>query len=176
LQDYIKRVRKQCGSKLRYVAVLEKTKAGNPHYHMLVHEIDQNNTVTKAVLREQWASRHGFVDAVLVKDRSGTVAGRMTGGTAAVAAARYVAKYLAKSSLSRVRASKDYGRATLEPEVRRERSLLVKLASLGLPELALLDRRSESYGGNDIERTKQKMTNYAGRFSDLQVSAFLKEL
>lgn len=87
---YAKRLRKQTGVELRFLCVAEAHKNGLPHYHMLVHE--QTGTIPHAVLKQQW--RVGFSHWKLVKDPR---------------AAGYVTKYLAKSSLARVRASLDYG-------------------------------------------------------------------
>lgn len=92
---YWKRVRKQSGHTLRICQVMELTEAGLPHYHALVHEPDEFNTVTKRILQEQWHA--GFCDHKLVENPKG--------------AASYVAKYLTKAvKVGRVRASLRYGR------------------------------------------------------------------
>lgn len=90
LTRYLKRLRKEYGS-LRYLLVTEAHKDGFPHYHLLLHETVQ--PFRKARLDAQW--KLGFTRWKLVE----------TGD----AAARYVCKYLAKSALTRVRASQDYG-------------------------------------------------------------------
>lgn len=95
LTKYLKRVRKQSGAPLRYILVSEKHSeqlAGLPHFHLLVHELDADTPVRKAVLKDEW--KLGFSRWKL--------ADRWT--------ARYVCKYLAKEASTRVRASKDYGR------------------------------------------------------------------
>lgn len=89
---WMKRVRKHTGPGVRYVSVVEKHKDGTPHCHLLVHEARDGQVRHKTLTRE-WT--YGFSNAKLVED--GPVA------------ARYVAKYLAKSPISRVRASVGYG-------------------------------------------------------------------
>lgn len=93
---YVKRVRKQSEAPLRFLCVAEAHKSGNPHYHMLVHEVSPNASVKYRVLTDQW--RHGFSKAKLIED------GR---------AASYVTKYLAKGAMARVRASARYGQTAL---------------------------------------------------------------
>ena len=89
---WLKRVRKESGAKLRYCLVAEAHKSGLPHYHCLVHEVHNSVSVKERTLRLQWNA--GFSKFNLVRDK---------------VAARYVCKYLSKSSLARVRASLDYG-------------------------------------------------------------------
>ena len=89
---YAKRLRKQSGASVKFLCVVEAHKSGLPHYHMLVHEQLPVPPVTHRVLKTQW--RVGFSNWKLV-----------TGP----AMAGYVTKYLSKSALARVRASKDYG-------------------------------------------------------------------
>src|SRR5205814_1472707 len=79
-------------ARFRYLLIAEAHKSGVPHFHMLLHEPDVANTVRHATLRDQW--RYGFTNFKLVSDPR---------------AAGYIAKYLAKDALARVRASKDYG-------------------------------------------------------------------
>lgn len=93
LTDYLKRVRSQSGAALRYLAVWELHKDGTPHAHLLIHEGAPDKPVRHAVLSRQWW--HGFSNAKLVE--------------ADERAAHYAAKYLAKSPLTRVRASVGYG-------------------------------------------------------------------
>lgn len=95
LTDYVKRVRKESKASLRFLCVAEAHKTGLPHYHMLVHEVSSTAAVRHHTLRDQW--RAGFSNWKLVADKR---------------AASYVCKYLAKSSLARVRASIDYGNPT----------------------------------------------------------------
>lgn len=92
LTNYVKRIRKHAGAGLRFLCVAEAHKSGLPHYHMLVHEPHRGSIVRHAQLSVQWT--HGFTTWKLVRDAK---------------AANYVAKYLAKSSLARVRASVGYG-------------------------------------------------------------------
>lgn len=96
ITPYWKRVRKECGNSIRFVMVSELTKRGQLHYHALVHEPDSFNTVRKAVLKDQWDSRVGHSHHKLVNDPK--------------KAAGYVAKYLTKVSVHRVRCSLHYGR------------------------------------------------------------------
>lgn len=93
LTRYIKRVRKQSGVPLRYLAVVEQHKSGLPHWHMLLHEVGP--PTRKAILDGCWEA--GFSQWRLVEQGD-------------VKAAFYAAKYLAKSADSRVRASAGYGR------------------------------------------------------------------
>jgi len=114
ITKYLKRVRAESGS-FRYLLVLEAHKSGLPHYHLLVHEGD--NPLRWECLTEQWSV--GYVQAVLVKDgdlyketyyEHNKRRWRWTTEPGAQSkVARYVAKYLAKSVLARVRASQRYG-------------------------------------------------------------------
>lgn len=89
----LKRVRKNSDASFRYLVVVEAHKDGFPHFHLLLHEHER--TVAKAVLDAAW--KLGFTKWRLVKDRGPEPA-------------FYVAKYLAKSAIARIRASKQYGR------------------------------------------------------------------
>lgn len=90
---WLKRVRKESGAMLRYCLVAEEHKSGLPHYHCLIHEAVRWLPVTERTLRRQW--HLGFSKWNLVRDER---------------AAGYVTKYLSKSSLARVRASRGYGK------------------------------------------------------------------
>ena len=100
VQKYLKRIRKASGARLRYLLVAEAHKSGNPHFHMLVHEVD--TPVTKRVLDHHWKS--GFTQWRLLPP--GEVGG-----------AFYACKYLAKSMLGRVKASKGYGTTRVASEI-----------------------------------------------------------
>lgn len=89
---WMKRVRKHTGPGVRYVSVVERHKDGTPHCHLLVHEAREGQVKHKH-LTSEWT--YGFSNAKLVEE--GEVA------------AKYVAKYLAKDPISRVRASVGYG-------------------------------------------------------------------
>lgn len=91
---FVKRIRKESGAELRLLCVAEAHKSGLPHYHMLVHEVRPDEPILHKVLESQW--RLGFSNWKLVQDAK---------------AAGYCTKYLAKSSMARVRASVDYGKA-----------------------------------------------------------------
>ena len=79
--------------RFRYLLVAERHADGTPHFHALIHEIDECMPVRKARIEEAWGK--GFVHARIIKDE---------------AAARYVVKYLGKQDFQgRVRASKRYG-------------------------------------------------------------------
>ena len=99
---FLKRVRKESAAKLRYCLVAEAHKSGLPHYHLVVHETG-GQPVRHKTLQGQW--KLGFSNWKLVDIND-------SGKTAA-----YVAKYLSKSALARVRASKHYGQLgrILEP-------------------------------------------------------------
>ena len=89
IQRFLKRIRKNSKAKLRYICVQELHKSGEPHYHLLIHEVE--GTLTKAVLQAAW--RWGFSQAKLADPKT----------------AIYVSKYLSKSQGARVRASLGYG-------------------------------------------------------------------
>lgn len=91
LTKYIKRVRKSSGAPLRYLLVAEAHQSGLPHYHMLVHESSPEHPVTERVLRLKWTL--GFSRWSLANEKS----------------AAYVCKYLTKTAMARVRASRGYG-------------------------------------------------------------------
>lgn len=93
LTNYVKRLRKAAGRGLRILCVAEAHKDGVPHYHLFVHEQHGAASITHRELTEQWP--HGFSKWKLVADGD--------------RAASYVAKYLFKSALARVRASARYG-------------------------------------------------------------------
>jgi hypothetical protein len=91
---YIKRVRHHSRASLRYLVVTEAHKSGDPHYHMLLHEVSQDEPVRKAILKDCWDL--GFTHHKLVENERH---------------ASYVCKYLSKSMSARVRASQRYGAA-----------------------------------------------------------------
>lgn len=95
IDKYLKRVRKN-GAPFRYLLVSEAHKDGFPHFHLLIHEAAL--PLTKRLLENNW--RLGYSQFRLVNN-------------ADPRSAFYVCKYLAKSALTRVRASKRYGRAEL---------------------------------------------------------------
>lgn len=90
---WLKRVRSETGAGFRYCTVWELHKDGTPHAHLLLHELAPDLPVRYRVLSRQWV--YGFSNLKLVEEGE--------------EAARYVAKYLAKSPLTRVRASVGYG-------------------------------------------------------------------
>ena len=92
LTRWLKRVRKASGARLRYLLVCESHKSGVPHWHILLHE--REGKVSKRTLEGAW--------------HQGSTQFRIADGDGAV---RYVCKYVAKSALTRVRASKEYGKA-----------------------------------------------------------------
>lgn len=89
---WLKRVRKNSGAPLRYFAVAEAHASGDPHYHLLIHEMDRAAPVRQKVLGGAWTL--GFSSFSLLRSNAG---------------ASYACKYIAKSSLVRVRASIKYG-------------------------------------------------------------------
>ena len=89
IQRFLKRIRKNSKAKLRYICVQELHKDGEPHYHLLIHEVE--GTLLKRVLQDAWT--WGFSQAKLADPRT----------------AIYVCKYLNKGSGARVRASLGYG-------------------------------------------------------------------
>lgn len=110
LTKWIKRARKNSGATLRYLLVSEAHKSGDPHFHILLHE--HAGTATKAVLEDSW--KLGFSHWRLCgHDKK---------------AAIYACKYLAKSAITRVRASAKYG--TAGPRLMSDRLVADHAASL----------------------------------------------
>jgi hypothetical protein len=93
---------------LRYLLVAEAHKSGLPHYHMLISEFEESRPVRARHLKTNW--RLGFSDVKLVAQDDGT------------RPAAYVAKYLAKSAIARVRASVGYGQHIADNETILNRS------------------------------------------------------
>jgi hypothetical protein len=104
---YLKRIRKESASPMRFLLVAEAHKTGLPHYHALIHEVDPDRPVRSRILRQQWTL--GFSHCKLVAQCDETKS------------ASYVAKYLAKSAAARVRASQGYGQNAV-PDALRHRS------------------------------------------------------
>lgn len=92
ITKWLKRVRKQSGSRLRYMIVCEPHKSGKPHYHALVHQCTEEDVVTYRQLSTEW--KLGFTKFKLVTD---------------LRQATYLSKYLSKALSARVRASRRYG-------------------------------------------------------------------
>lgn len=93
LTRYLKRLRKESGARLRYMACFEPHRSMVPHLHVLLHE-SGDAPVRKRQLDAQW--RLGFSHWRLVAEEDRTKS------------AAYVAKYVAKEG-GRVRASILYG-------------------------------------------------------------------
>lgn len=93
LTKMLKRIREKTKAPLRYMCVVEAHKSGDPHLHILLHEVRADRPVRYSELASEW--KLGFSKWKLVTDRNG---------------AAYVSKYLTKSLLrARVRASQKYG-------------------------------------------------------------------
>ena len=101
LTNWLKRVRKEIGARLRYILVQELHKDGTPHYHCILHEVPGSAPVLHRTLTRQW--KLGFTKFALVTDKR---------------SAYYVAKYLSKDSSGRVRASLRYGQPISYSEVK----------------------------------------------------------
>lgn len=98
---YMKRVRERAEGPLRFCLVAEQHKDGYPHFHAVIHEPNGSLVRYREVV-EPW--HLGFAHAKLVPaDEAGAVGA-------------YVAKYLTKSPLGRVRASRGYGHPTVLPQ------------------------------------------------------------
>lgn len=95
LTKFFKRVRKNSKAELRMLVVAEAHKDGEPHYHLLIHEMRPEMPVRQKVMTNAWT--WGYSSFTLCRDNR---------------QAFYVCKYLSKSSLARVRASLGYGEAT----------------------------------------------------------------
>lgn len=98
----IKRVRKNSGATLRYMLVTERHKSGLPHFHMLWHETDVSKPVRWKHLDAAW--RWGYSLHKLVTDHGDERENKRI--------ASYLAKYLTKSVVSRVRCSAGYGQCS----------------------------------------------------------------
>lgn len=103
---WLKRVRKNSGAVFRYLCVAEAHVSGLPHYHVLIHQQGSDVSVDRRTIEAAW--RVGFTQSKLVLDKR---------------AAIYVCKYLGKSMLARVRASKGYGR---QPVASLDQSMLMR--------------------------------------------------
>lgn len=106
ITKWLKRVRKNTGAAIRYMLVAEAHKSGNPHWHCLIHEYA--GSAPKRALHTAW--RYGFSHFKLVDEND----------TKAVS---YVCKYLAKSAITRIRASREYGSA--QPDLITDRLLAI---------------------------------------------------
>lgn len=96
---YLMRLRKGLAKRgwaltsFRYLLVPERHEDGAPHFHVLLHEVDELKPLRKARIEQAWP--HGVIHARLLRDER---------------AARYVVKYLGKQDFAgRVRASLGYG-------------------------------------------------------------------
>lgn len=97
VQLWLKRLRKNTSAEIRYLAITEAHKSGDPHYHVLLHE--QGKPLRyDGDLKGSW--QKGFATYKLVRDAAG---------------ASYVTKYLSKDIAARVRASGHYGGADAPP-------------------------------------------------------------
>lgn len=102
IQLFLKRVRKNAsGAPMRYMLVCEAHASGDPHYHLLIHELSPDCPIRQKVLTAAWSL--GFSHFKLVNDVGG---------------ATYATKYLMKTARTRVRASLSYGK-----EQRHKRSV-----------------------------------------------------
>lgn len=95
LTAWLKRVRKNSKAPIRYLAVCEAHKSGNPHWHILIYETDALRPVKWKHLSGAWGV--GFSTFKLADLKS----------------APYLTKYLAKSLSARVRASTGFGKNVL---------------------------------------------------------------
>jgi len=98
LTKFLKRLRKK-GLKFRYCFVSEAHKSGLPHFHGLIHEVRFDAPVRYSMLEHEWPL--GFSQYRLVKSAESTA---------------YLAKYLSKAMLARVRASSRYGLMAISNE------------------------------------------------------------
>lgn len=87
----LKRLRKNTGARIRYLACYEKHASGLPHLHMILHE--REGSVRKQDVQYVWT--HGFSNVKLLKEPKQVW---------------YACKYLGKSKEARVRASLHYGK------------------------------------------------------------------
>lgn len=90
---------------LRYLQVVEEHTGGGahhglPHFHFLIHEVNENRPVRHSVLTDKWTLGHTDFQLIPSPDEGGN------------RFANYVTKYLTKSILCRARASLKYGRTS----------------------------------------------------------------
>lgn len=98
IQLWLKRIRKNTGKQFRYLSITEAHKSGLPHWHLLLHE-RPGKPLRYDDLKGSWLL--GFDSYKLVRDAAG---------------ASYLCKYLTKSVLARVRASRSYGGGSAAPQ------------------------------------------------------------
>ena len=138
LTKYIKRLRKNSGAQLRVLLVAEYHKSGDPHYHILIHEVDPDRQVSYRQLSGAW--RLGFVKFNLVTD---------------AAAAGYICKYLSKNLAARVRASQGYGQDTTSShsDVQTKRETLTSPSTPLAPSMQGLsvDKTCESVSACELQ-------------------------
>lgn len=115
---WLKRVRKRCGEEwtlqgvpssagaIRYLLVVEAHKSGEPHYHLLMHE-----TSEWASIRYDWLKLAPRENGPQIDAQWGL--GFSAFKLIPADKATYATKYLSKSLLARVRASKGYGERTI---------------------------------------------------------------
>lgn len=89
---FLKRIRENSSAPLRYLLVVEAHKSGEPHFHILLHEVSIEHPVRKKILKASWLL--GFSDWKLLDNPEGS---------------SYACKYLTKDAKARVRASIGYG-------------------------------------------------------------------
>ena len=130
----------------RYLFVPEPHKSGEIHFHMLLHEVSEDQPLTKRRMEDFWPFGHTSIK--LVKDEN---------------AARYLTKYLGKHHFEgRLRASKFYGkrRWTRRPSWRSRRSRATGRAKPAAPIQQadfLADMRAE-YGrapGDEVDEIRE---------------------
>lgn len=92
ITKFLKRIRKNSSAALRYLCVVEAHRSGDPHFHILLHEVNMGRPCRKSVLKTSWLL--GFSDWKLLDT---------------ALRASYTCKYLSKDSRARVRASIGYG-------------------------------------------------------------------
>lgn len=109
LTKYLKRVRKQTGARLRFIAVAELgEQTQRLHFHMLLHECEvMSGNMKNDVLQPQWAD---FTVWRLAYPRWWSKRERRWIDATPTQAAWYVCKYITKSPMARVRASVRYGK------------------------------------------------------------------
>lgn len=103
VQAFMKRLRTNSGSKVRYCIVAEphsEVLAGRPHFHMLLHEVEPSALVVKGDIRKAWDMRVGFLKHNVVKDENSRYIG-------------YLTKYLTKTTIGRVVCSLRYGESAM---------------------------------------------------------------
>jgi hypothetical protein len=157
LTRYMKRLRKSTGAPIRYLAVCERHKDGFPHIHMLLHEQDSMSPVRKRAL-DTWP--HGFTRWKLADT---------------IETCGYVAKYLSKEKLARVRASLSYGKQEFSHALSLASQKTCVTPKGANDPLAQPDIRTEQHASRDTRIPSREPTPHDGGPVDPTIKEPIRE-